>query len=67
MLNINRVKPIFLLTDREVLFYNEDGFILDRIKKLLLKEKNVSEIKAAYISASNSYTPQFYKILELAM
>jgi peptidase E len=62
------IKPIFLLADSQLLFYkSEDGLFIDRIKKLIHKEANINEIKAAYIGASNNDDPQFYEIFELAM
>lgn len=67
-MNNKRIKPIFLLADSQLLFYkNKDGLFLNRIKKLIQEEVNETEIKAAYIGASNNDDPQFYEIFELAM
>jgi peptidase E len=65
-----KIKPIFLLADSQLLFYKSgDDLFLDRIKKLILKDKDAKAdgIKAAYIGASNNDDPQFYEIFELAM
>lgn len=57
----NNIKPIFLLADSQLLFYkSEDGSFLDRLKKLMHKEADVSEINSAYIGASNNDNQQFY-------
>lgn len=62
------IKPIFLLADSQLLFYkNEEGLFLGRIKKLLNKDLNVDEIKAAYIGASNNDDPLFYDIFKQAI
>jgi peptidase E len=67
-MNNKRIKPIFLLADSQLLFYkSEDGLFLNSLKKLIHKDADVNEIKAAYIGASNNDNPQFFEIFESAM
>ena len=62
------LKPIFLLADSQLLFYNNgSGLFLKKIKELLKPTETVDEIKAAYIGASNNDNPQFYEIFQAAM
>jgi len=63
-----RIKPIFLFADSQLLFHQtEEGLFLDKIRRLLIGETNESEIKAAYIGASNCDDPQFYEIFRASM
>lgn len=62
----NRMKPIFLLADSQVLFWdNHDGLILNRIQAAT--DKDPSSIRAAYLGASNGDHPYFYEVFVAAM
>lgn len=58
------LKSILLLADSELLFHRESGqLLLDRV----VKEKDLDQLKAAYIGASNGDHPDFYAIFVAAM
>ncbi|HEY0727954.1 MAG TPA: Type 1 glutamine amidotransferase-like domain-containing protein [Pyrinomonadaceae bacterium] len=58
------LKSILLLADSELLFYRDKGqLLLDRV----VKEKDLDQLKAAYIGASNGDHPDFYAIFVAAM
>ena len=62
------VKPIFLLADSQVLFWHgKQGLFMERIRKLMEKDKPEGPFKAAYIGASNSDKPEYYDIFLAAM
>ena len=61
------IKPVFLLADSQLLFYKmENGLFLKRIKESLSQPEK-SDIKAAYIGASNNDNPEFYELFKMAM
>jgi cyanophycinase len=58
------LKPIFLLSDSQLLFWKNRGTLfLQSVKELL----TTTSPKAAYLGASNGDDPQFYSIFEAAM
>ena len=62
------VKPIFLLADSQLLFWQtDDGPFLARVRQALSEEMAEGALKAAYIGASNDDTPAFYDIFVAAM
>ncbi len=62
------IKPIFLLADSQILFWNDSqGPFLNRLRNLLEEAKPGKEYKAAYIGASNGDKPEYYEIFESAM
>lgn len=62
-------KPIFLLADSQLLFWrDEEGkHFLERVRALLEDEGPVSDIRAAYLGASNGDAPEFYDLFVAAM
>lgn len=61
------IKPVFLLADSQILFYKvENGLFLKRVKESLSQPEK-SDIKAAYIGASNNDNPEFYELFKMAM
>lgn len=64
----NVIKPILLLADSQVLFWNNgEELFLNRIRNMLEEAKPEQEYKAAYIGASNGDKREFYEIFESAM
>ncbi len=66
-----KVKPIFLLSDSHILFWNQDDKpFINRLREQLLKSEDADEdvvFRAAYIGASNDDNPDFYDIFTAAM
>ena len=61
-----KIKPIFLLADSQLLFYNnENCLFLNTIKKYIPGDNN--KISAAYIGSSNNDNLQYYEIFVAAM
>ena len=63
-------KPIFLLADSQLLFWQDEKgkLFLNKVRHLLKMEKEQDgELKAAYIGASNGDDPTFYDIFLAAM
>jgi len=62
------VKPIFLLADSQVLFWQDKrGLFMERIRQLMEEDKSEGPCKAAYIGASNGDKPEYYEIFLAAM
>lgn len=64
------IKPIFLLADSQVLFWNhKEGPFVQRFKDTILADENrpEGEITAAYIGASNGDKTEYYDIFTAAM
>lgn len=62
------IKPIFLLADSQLLFWqDEGGSVLGRARQLMEEEEPGKEIRAAYIGASNGDAPEFYDLFVAAM
>src|SRR5262245_19153190 len=62
------VKPIFLLADSQLLFWQTPGErFLDRVRTALSDVLDEGPLKAAYLGASNDDTPAFYEIFVAAM
>src|SRR5215470_13169733 len=62
------VKPIVLLADSQLLFWNApDGPFLDRVRRMLIEERPDQALRAAYIGASNGDDPAFYDLFVAAM
>lgn len=62
------VKPIFLLADSQLLFWQTpEGRFLDRVRDALSDVMVDGQLKAAYIGASNDDTPAYYEIFVAAM
>ena len=62
------IKPIFLLADSQLLFWETDEVLfIQRIPELFMSDKNNSRLKAAYIGASNGDLVEFYEIFVAAM
>lgn len=63
------VKPIFLLADSQLLFWQdqEGRYLLERARELLLEEDAERTLKAAYLGASNGDLPEFYELFVAAM
>jgi peptidase E len=62
------IKPIFLLADSQLLFWrDEEGSVLDRVRRLMEEDEPGKEIRAAYIGASNGDAPEFYDLFVAAM
>lgn len=62
------VKPIVLLADSQLLFWNApDGPFLDRVRRMLIDERPDQPLRAAYIGASNGDNPAFYDLFVAAM
>lgn len=63
------IKPIFLLSDSQLLFWNTpDGPFLNRVRQLLPPEDTLQRApKAAYIGASNGDRRDFYDLFVAAM
>ena len=62
------VKPIFLLADSQLLFWQTaEGRFLDRVRNALSDVLDEGPLKAAYLGASNDDTPAFYEIFVAAM
>lgn len=62
------VKPIFLLADSQLLFWQTpEGRFLDRVRAALRDVTDEGRIKAAYIGASNEDNPSYYEIFVAAM
>jgi hypothetical protein len=60
----NPLKPVYLLADSQLLFWNIEGRLwLDSVKEQLIHPTP----KAAYVGASNGDDPRFYSIFEAAM
>src|SRR5215216_5602766 len=64
MKTVDRLKPIFLLADSQLLFWRENGQLLI---EGLVKERTRDQLKAAYVGASNGDQPDFYSIFVSAM
>ncbi len=63
-----KLRPIFLLADSQLLFCNsEDCRLMAKIRLSLTEGIDEYEIKAAYIGASNHDAPQFYEISQIAL
>lgn len=63
------IKPIILLADSQLLFWNskEEGLFLKRIRSFIEEEKPDKVLKAAYIGASNGDKAEYYDIFVSAM
>ena len=62
------VKPIFLPADSQVLFcHGKQGLFMERVRKLMEKDKPGGPFKAAHIGASNGDKPEYYNIFLAAM
>jgi len=62
------IKPIFLLADSQLLFWHdEEGSVLERIRRLIEEEEPGKDIRAAYVGASNGDAPEFYDLFVAAM
>jgi cyanophycinase-like exopeptidase len=64
---VDRLRPIVLLADSQLLFWKEAGgqpFLL-RVRKVL--ERDPADLKAAYLGASNGDVPAFYDLFVAAM
>jgi peptidase E len=62
------VKPMFLLADSQLLFWQtEHGRFLDRVRDALSDETSDREPKAAYLGASNEDNPAFFDLFKAAM
>lgn len=62
-----RLKPIFLFADSQLLFWQDQGeLFLNRVRRVLDEEPE-GDHKAAYIGASNGDRPEFYDIFLAAM
>lgn len=60
------MKPIFLLADSQILFWNNhDGLFLNRIQAAT--DKDPACTSAAYLGASNGDHPYFYEVFVAAM
>jgi len=62
--SMSAVKPVFLLADSQLLFWQKDG---ELYLKTILQHVASSSPKAAYIGASNGDIPDFYHIFVAAM
>lgn len=62
--SMSTVKPVFLLADSQLLFWQKDG---ELYLKTILPHIASSLPKAAYIGASNGDIPDFYQIFVAAM
>jgi peptidase E len=61
---MNELKPIYLFSDSQMLFWKNDGqFLLERVKE----HTTDASPKAAYIGASSGDRPEFYEIFLAAM
>jgi cyanophycinase len=64
---LSPIKPLFLLADSQLLFWqHNDKPFLSRIASFL-EPKQRNHIKAAYLGASNGDDPQFYPLFTEAM
>jgi hypothetical protein len=55
---VSTIKPIFLLSDSQLLFWREEDVpFLERVRKAIEEEEPGKEIRAAYIGASNGDAP----------
>lgn len=62
------IKPIFLLADSQLLFWKTDEVLfIQRIPDLFTSDEIDSNLKAAYIGASNGDLVEFYEIFVAAM
>jgi peptidase E len=62
------IKPIFLLADSQLLFLRgEDDSVLARGRKLFDEDEPGTEIRAAYIGASNDDAQEYYDLFVAAM
>jgi hypothetical protein len=63
------IKPIFLLSDSQLLFWrDEEGHrFLDRARTLIDADEPGRPLKGAYLGASNGDAPEFYELFLAAM
>lgn len=61
---MSAIKPVFLLADSQLLFWQKEG---ELYLKTILNHVATSSPKAAYIGASNGDIPDFYQIFFAAM
>ena len=62
------IKPIYLFSDSQLLFWKEDGHLfISRLLEDLGPLKNVEHVNAAYIGASNGDISDFFEIFLAAM
>lgn len=61
---VNKVKPIYLLADSQLLFWKDehDNALLSGLVRIYGQHARV-----AYLGASNHYQPEFYEIFQAAM
>jgi peptidase E len=61
-------KPIFLLADSQLLFWrDEEGKLFLERARIALEDEVPSQLRAAYLGASNGDAPEFYDLFVAAM